>query len=123
MPLRLRVGVIGLGRAWRRYLPALHWLRDRFDVRCVYDQRPRRCETTARNLGCGIAAGVVDLLERPEVEALLLLGRAWFGLWPVAQACRLGKPVFCAPSLVHDEPHADGLRATVAAGSTPVLMG
>jgi predicted dehydrogenase len=92
-------------------------------VRCVYDQRLRRCETTARNLGCGIAAGVVDLLERPEVEALLLLGRAWFGLWPVAQACRLGKPVFCAPSLVHDEPHADGLRATVAAGSTPVLMG
>ncbi len=123
MPLRLRVGVIGLGRTWRRYLRALYALRDRFDVRWVYDQRPHRCETVARSLGCGVAAGVVDLLERPEVESLLLLGRPWFGLWPVAQACRLGKPVFCAPSLVHDDSHADGLQQTVAAGKTPVLMG
>jgi predicted dehydrogenase len=123
MPLCLRVGVIGLGRTWHCYLPALHGLRDRFDVRCVYDPRPERCAAVARGQGCSVAGGVVDLLDRPEVEALLLLDRAWFGLWPVTQACRLGKPVFCASSLVHDDAHADGLRETVAAGTTPVVMG
>jgi predicted dehydrogenase len=123
MPQRLRVGIIGLGRTWQCYRPALHGLRDIFDVRCVFDQRPQRAERVARHLGCSSAAGTVDLLERPEVEALLLLDAPWFGLWPVAQACRLGKPVFCAPSLVQDDAHADALRETVAASNTPVLLG
>jgi predicted dehydrogenase len=123
MPLRLRVGIIGLGRTWQSYRPVLHGLREVFDVRCVFDQRPHRAERVARHLGCSLAAGAVDLLERPEVEALLFLDAPWFGLWPVAQACRLSKPVFCAPSLVQDDAHADGLRQTVAATATPVLMG
>jgi predicted dehydrogenase len=123
MPERLRVGIIGLGRTWQSYRPALHGLRDLFEVRCVFDQRPERAERVGRHLGCSPAAGVVDLLERPEVEALLLLDVPWCGLWPVTQACRLGKPVFCAPSLVQDETHADALRETVAATNTPVLLG
>jgi predicted dehydrogenase len=123
MPERLRVGIIGLGRTWQRYRPALHGLRDLFEVRCVLDQRPQRTETVARRLGCSPAAGTVDLLERPEVEALLLLDAPWCGLWPVTQACRLGKPVFCAPSLVQDDAHADALRESVAASNTPVLLG
>jgi predicted dehydrogenase len=123
MPLRLRVGIIGLGRTWQCYRPVLHGLREAFDVRCVFDQRPQRAEKVARHLGCSLAAGAVDLLERPEVEALLLLDAPWFGLWPVAQACRLDKPVFCASSLLQDDAHADGLQQTVAATTTPVLMG
>jgi predicted dehydrogenase len=122
MPQRLRVGIIGLGPTWERYHLPLRRLRDLFDVRCVYDQRPHRGEAAARDLGCGVAGGPMDLLERPEVEALLLLDRQWFGLWPLGQACRLGKPVYCAPSLVHDDAHADGLRVKVAAGNALVLM-
>jgi predicted dehydrogenase len=121
MPLRLRVGVIGLGRNSLRYQAALHRLRDQFEVRCVYDQRPQRGEVAARRLGCGVAAGPTDLLERPEVDALLLLDRQWFGLWPLTVACRFGKPAFCAPSLIH-ETQADGLREKLAAGEPFVHM-
>jgi predicted dehydrogenase len=121
MPLRLRVGIIGLGRTWRRYQPVLHRLRDHFEIRCVYDQRPERAERAARGLGCTMAAGPTDLLDRPEVEALLVFERQWFGLWPLTQACRYGKHVFCAPSLAH-ETHADGLSAKLAASRTFVLM-
>src|SRR5260370_17264838 len=120
---RLRVGIIGLGRAWQCYRSALHGLREIFDVRCVFDQRPQRTESVARHLGCNLAAGIMDLLERPEVEALLLLDAPWFGLWPVAQACRLGKPVFFAPSLVHDHAHAHPLPEAVAASNPPALIG
>jgi predicted dehydrogenase len=51
----------------------------------------------------------------------LLLDRQWFGLWPLTQACRYGKPAFCAPSVVQ-ESHADGLREKLAAGDPFILM-
>ena len=46
--VRLRVGVIGLGRLWEaRHKPALARLRDRFQVTAVYDQVVRRAEIEA----------------------------------------------------------------------------
>jgi predicted dehydrogenase len=63
----------------------------------------------------------VDLLERDDVDAALLLGRQWFGLWPLEHACRVGKPVLCAVPLTADEAHADDLRRRVADVKLPVL--
>src|SRR5438270_187051 len=120
MSTRLRVGVIGLGRRWRRYRRALEALRKRVTVRAVCDQVARRAEAEARRLGCAAAAGPVDLLERDDVDAALLLGRQWFGLWPLEHACRVGKPVFCAVPLTADEEHADDLRRRVADAGLPV---
>jgi predicted dehydrogenase len=62
------------------------------------------------------------LLDRDDVEAVLLVDAQWFGLWPLEQAARLGKPVFCAGSLEEDEDHADTIRQAVAAARLPVLM-
>ena len=121
MPLRARVGIIGLGRRWRRYRPALSDLRKRLLVRAVYDQRPARAERVARELSCAAAAGPTDLLERDDVEAVLLFDPQWFGLWPLEQAARLGKPVFCAVSPSHDDAHADEVRRRVQAASLPVM--
>jgi predicted dehydrogenase len=123
MSTRLRVGVIGLGRRWRRYRRALEGLRQRVTVRAVCDQVARRAEAEARRLGCAAAAGPVDLLERDDVDAALLLGRQWFGLWPLEHACRVGKPVLCAVPLTADEPHAGDLRRRVADARLPVLAG
>src|SRR3954447_10768766 len=114
MSTRLRVGVIGLGRQWRRYRRAPAAPRRRVPVRAVCDQVARRAEAEARRLGCAAAAGPVDLLERDDVDAALPLGRQWFGLWPLEHACRLGKPVLCAAPLTADGGHADDLRRRVA---------
>ncbi len=121
MPTRLRVGVIGLGRRWRRYRRALEGLRKRVAVRAVCDQVARRAEAEARRLGCAAAAGPVDLLERDDVDAALLLGWQWFGLWPLEHACHVGKPVLCAVPLTADEAHVDDLRRRVADAKLPVL--
>ena len=121
MPLRLGIGIIGLGRRWRRYRPALADLHGRLVVRAVCDQRPARAERAARELGCPAAAGPTDLLDRDDVKAMLLLDEQWFGLWPVEQAARMGKPVFCAVSLACDDTHADDVMRHVRAAGLPVM--
>ena len=121
MASRLRIGIIGLGRRWRRWRPALHDLRGRVAVRAVCDQRPIRAERVARELGCAAAAGPTDLLDRDDVDAVLLLDAQWFGLWPLEQAARLGKPVLCAVPLAADDAHADDVMRRVREVGLPVM--
>lgn len=121
MPHRLPIGIIGLGRRWRRYRPALAGLRDRLVVRAVCDQRPDRAVRAARELGCAAAAGPTDLLDRDDVKAVLLLDAQWFGLWPVGRAARLGKPVFCAVPLSAADAHADEATRQVQAAALPAM--
>lgn len=121
--MRLRLGVIGLGRRWRRYRPLLARLRDHVEVRAVCDQVARRAEIESRQLRCTRAAGPVELLQRSDVEAVLLLDPQWFGLFPLEHAWRTNKPVYCALSLGGDATHADALHQQIQASSLPVLMG
>jgi predicted dehydrogenase len=120
--MRLRVGVIGLGRRWRRYRPILTRLREHVEVRAVCDQIGRRAEVEARRLRCTAAAGPVELLERGDVEAVLLLDPQWFGLFALERACRTNKPIYCALSLDRDEAHADALHQQIQSSELPVLM-
>lgn len=120
--MRLRVGVIGLGRCWRRYRPLLARLREYVEVRAVCDQIAHRAEIESRQFDCAAAAGPVELLERPDVEAVLLLDGQWYGLWPLEHACRINKPILCASSPVEDEAHAEALHRGIQASGLPVLM-
>ena len=120
--MRLHVGVIGLGRCWRRYRPLLGRLREHVEVRAVCDQFTHRADIEAQQFHCAAAAGPVELLERPDVEAVLLLDNQWYGLWPLEHACRVNKPILCAASPTSDEPHADALRQCIQASNLPVLM-
>ncbi|HEY7423769.1 MAG TPA: Gfo/Idh/MocA family oxidoreductase [Gemmataceae bacterium] len=120
--MRLRVGVIGLGRRWRRYRPILMKLRDHVEVRAVHDQIVRRAESEARRLHCTATMGPVELLDRPDVEAVLLCDDQWFGLWPLEHLCRTNKPVFCALSPADDDAHADALRQRIQESGLPVFM-
>ncbi len=118
----LRVGVIGLGRRWRRYRPLLARLREHVEVRAVCDQIALRAETEAQQFECAAAAGPVELLERPDVEAVLLLDPQWYGLWPLEHACRVKKPVLCVSSPASDADHADALNKQIQSSGLPVLM-
>ncbi len=115
-PVRLRVGVVGLGRLWEtRHKPSLTRLEDRFRVTAVYDQVCRRAEIEAAQLGCAACEGLSALVERPDVDVIYLLSRQWFGLHPIALACAAGKPVYCALPLADDLPELEGLIGTVEA--------
>jgi predicted dehydrogenase len=118
---RLRVGIVGLGKRWAaRYRPALHTLRDRFTVGAVTDPCPRRAAVAGRDLGCPAAPGVLPLLDF-DLDAILLLGRPWYRLWPLEQACRLGKPVYLGTSLADDDGRADSVVQQVRVANLPVM--
>jgi predicted dehydrogenase len=119
----LRVGVIGLGRRWRRrYEPALRALRERFRVCAVYDQVQVRAQREARKLGCGAAAGPTGLIEIADPDVLLLADPQWFGLWPVDLACRLKEPVFCGTVPEGDESQIARTCQLVKESGTPVMV-
>src|SRR3954469_5473092 len=121
MAERLRVGVVGLGRRWAApSRPALLALRDRFAVRGVTDPCPRRAARAARDLGCPAAPGVLALLDT-DLDAVLLLGRPWYRLWPLEQACRLGRPVYLGTSLAADDARADAVLQQARVANLPVM--
>jgi predicted dehydrogenase len=123
MSNQLRVGVIGLGKRWqRRYRPALRQLQDRFEVRALCDDVYQRAINEAYRLGCDAVAGPTQLLESTDIDAVLLLDPAWYGLWPLEAACRAGKPVFCCPTPDLDEAHADALVRRVQESGLTVMM-
>jgi predicted dehydrogenase len=95
--VRLRVGVIGLGRLWEaRHKPALVRMADRFRVTAVYDQVARRADLEAQVLGASSASGLRELLERDDVDVVYLLGPQWFGLHALELAAEIGKPIYSA---------------------------
>lgn len=108
---RLRIGVIGLGRRWPRYRRALLALKGDARVVALCDPAVARAQHEAQQLGCEAAGSVVELVERDDIDAFVLLGGAWFGLWPLEHASRVNKPVLCAGSLLHEDAFADGMHA------------
>ena len=112
--VRLRVGVIGLGRLWEtRHKPSLARLDDRFRVTAVYDPVFRRAELEATQIGCAACEGLSALVERPDVDVIYLLSRQWFGLHPIALACAARKPVYCALPLADELTELEALAKQI----------
>jgi predicted dehydrogenase len=98
--MKLRVGVVGLGKHWlARHRPALLTLADRFDVRAVCDEVASRAERTAEEFGAVATDGFRALSTRDDVDAVLVLDPEWFGSLPILAACESGKAVYSATAL------------------------
>jgi predicted dehydrogenase len=97
-------------------------LRDRFQVRALADQVPQHARQEAQRLGCSAVAGPTEMMERADLDALLLLDPQWYGLWALGLACHWGKPVFCCPSLASDDQHADAICRQVRDARLPVMV-
>lgn len=111
----LNVGLIGLGPEWEhRYRPALAKLAPRLAVRCVHASIVSRAEQAAAELGCDVAPGLLSLMERDDVRALLVLDTAWYGSVPAQFACQVGKPAFLASRVAHRFREVDELLRQAA---------
>ncbi len=120
--VRLRVGVVGLGRLWEaRHKPALAKLKDRFAVTALYDQVARRAEIEAGQVGGRAVDGLVALIERPDVDVVYLLSPQWFGLHPIEVACALGKPIYCALPLSGVADELERLDPAVRGSGVPFM--
>jgi predicted dehydrogenase len=121
MTQRPGVGVIGLGRRWERYRPALAAADCRLAVRAVYDRFASRAADVAQEFACEVADGIEDLLDRQDLDALLLFDAAWHGLWPLERAARSNKPIFCAAPLTCDDNHADEVVRALLGRPQPTM--
>ena len=80
----LRVGVIGLGSNWQnRFRPVLAAERARFVLRWVYDETIQRAAVEAKALGVPYVEGLVEAMNDPNLDAVLLLDQQWFHGWPI----------------------------------------
>ena len=115
----LDVGIIGLGPDWEpRYRPALKKLQQRIRVRALFDPVSNRAQAAAADFAIHPSLGMLTVMQQADVEALLLLDRAWHGQVSLDFAKRSGKPVYIAGSFTQspdalrflaDFPHDDGI--------------
>lgn len=111
----LNVGLIGLGPEWEhRYKPALAKLRQRLRVRSVFAPVAAHAEQAAAELECEVSSGLLALIEREDVRALLILDTAWYAGVPAEFACQVGKPAFLAGRFDLRLPIADRLLRKAA---------
>lgn len=112
--MKLRIGLIGLGNAWTsRHRPALRVLHDRFDVRAVYSSVAKLAENVATEFQADPMDGYRALLNRWDIDAVLVLERTWLDWLPVLAAAEAGKAVYWAGDLDFNPAPEDPLRAAI----------
>ncbi len=103
--MKLRIGLIGLGRAWEKtHRPALLALADRFEVKAVCEPVAHRAEQVASDFNATAVDGFRALAAREDVDAILMLSSKWYGALPILAASDAGKAVYWASALNLD-PH------------------
>lgn len=105
--MKLRVGVIGLGEQWlTMHRPALRMLTERFDVRAIYCTVAKLAENAATEFQADAVDGYEAMIQRDDIDAVLVLEQSWLGHLPALAACRGGKAIYWAGGSDFD-PHAD----------------
>lgn len=122
--MRLRLGLIGQGTDWTtRYQPSLRLMVDRFEVRAVYSPVSALAQQMARDFRqSAVEDSFRSLIERDDIDAVLMLESSWFGLTPVQAACEKGKAVFCGSSVQLDPDNALHLRQQVEESGIAFMM-
>lgn len=112
--MKLRIGVIGLGRAWEtRHAPALRALADRFEVRAFCDAVAHRAEEVAERWPARACDSFRTLTQSDDIDAVLLLSSRWYGALPILVACDAGKAIYCSAALDLDTNEAAEVRRRV----------
>jgi predicted dehydrogenase len=120
--MKLRVGLVGVGNAWElRHRPALRASSDRFEVRAVCEPVAHRAEMAARDFAAEPVDGFRALVEREDVDAVLVLSGQWYGALPILAACDAGKAVYCAAALDFDPDQARQIKERVEASGVAFM--
>ncbi|MCA9194638.1 MAG: Gfo/Idh/MocA family oxidoreductase [Planctomycetales bacterium] len=112
--MRLRIGLIGLSRDWQtRHMPALRMLQDRFEVRGVYSSLGTFAENVAREFSTRRYDGFRQMVNQPDIDAIVMLEGDWYGVAPLLAACDAGKAVYCGSEIDFDPEQAVHLKQIV----------
>jgi len=112
--MKLRIGLIEIGSAWQnRHRPALRMLQDRFTVRAVYCGVAKKAEAVATEFQADVVDGYRAMMNRSDIDAVMILERSWHGWLPVLAACEAGKAVYWAGDPQFDPTADSAIRKQV----------
>jgi len=112
--MKIRIGLVGLGDDWKaRHRPALRTLSDRFEVRAVCEPIAHRAAQVASEFGAEALDGFRAMVDREDVDAILVLSGRWYGSLPIFAACDAGKAVYCAAASELETDRATEIRRRV----------
>ncbi len=112
--MKIRVGIIGLGDDWESlHQPALRALSDRYDIRAVYCKVAQKAARAADGFKACQVHGFRALINRPDIDAVLMLAPEWYGPLPILAACEAGKAIYCSTSLDIDPGEARDIKQRV----------
>jgi predicted dehydrogenase/threonine dehydrogenase-like Zn-dependent dehydrogenase len=125
---RLRCAIVGAGSfAKGTHLPNLKQLADRFEIRAIVSRTGTSALAVARQYDAVVAAtDYREVLNDPEIDAVLICTRHALHATQAAEALRAGKHVFLEkPMAIQREELADlakTIRDLQAAGTCPAFM-
>lgn len=112
--MKLRIGVLGLGESWeKRYKPALRVLSDRFELRYVCDPVAHLASQVAREFDATPVEGFRALARRPDLDAVMIFSRPWYGTLPILAVCEVGKSVYSCCGFDMDPANALQLKQRI----------
>ena len=101
--MRLRIGLIGQSRDWKSiYYPLLLQMRERYEIRTVYNSVSALAEQVARQFDAQSVNSYRELANRNDLDAILMLESDWYGPLPIYAACDAGKAIFCGSDVIMD---------------------
>jgi predicted dehydrogenase len=121
--MRLRLGLIGQGADWTsRYQPSLRLMVDRFELKGVYCSVNTLAQQIARDFNTNVEDSYRTLIQREDIDAILMLESDWYGMLPLQAACEYGKAVFCGSSVQLEPDKAIELRQQVEAAGIAFMI-
>lgn len=119
---RLRVGVIGLGRMGQIHARHLAELPEA-ELVVVGSRRPEVAERVARELGTAWAAGYEAVLERRDLDAIVIATATREHVDHVVQAAEAGLAIFCEKPIALSLEDTDRALAAVERAGVPLMVG
>jgi predicted dehydrogenase len=95
---------------------------DRFELRAVYGSVAALADQVAREFQAEREDSFRRLIQRSDIDAILMLESDWYGLLPIEAACEFGKAVFCGSSVHLDPDLAAKLRQQVETAGIAFMM-
>ncbi len=124
MNRRLKMGIIGMGRIGRLHAENVNkFAGDRAEIAAAADPRTEKIRDWACGAGIDIYPDGKDILEDPEIEAVLICSSTDTHCRLVSEAARRGKHIFCEKPLDFDPAAIGGALEEVRKAGVKLQVG
>ncbi len=122
---KIRIAVIGTGSfAKNTHLPNLQRLSDLYHIRAIMSRTGSNAKAAVEQFGADYAStNYQDVLDDPDVDAVLICTRHHLHAQQAMQAARAGKAVFVEKPMAVNQEELDQLAAVLAETQAPFMVG